>query len=40
MAAAEKITDLAEKTGKSPLTILKEAKAKLSEEKKKKGALE
>jgi hypothetical protein len=39
VAAAKKITDIAEKTGQSPLTILKEAKAKLSDEKKKgKGA--
>jgi hypothetical protein len=38
VAAAEKITYIAEKTGKSPLTILKEAKAKLASEKNGKGA--
>jgi hypothetical protein len=38
VAAAEQITDIAEKTGKSPLTILKEAKAKLASEKKDKEA--
>ena len=38
VAAAEKITDIAKKTGKSPLAILSEAKAKLASEKKGKGA--
>ncbi len=38
MATAAKITDIAEKTGKSPLTILKEAKAKMVADKEGKGA--
>jgi hypothetical protein len=33
VAAAQKITDIAEKTGKSSLTILKEAKAKMASDK-------
>jgi hypothetical protein len=37
VAAAQKITDIAQKTGKSPITILKEAKTKLKEMKKREG---
>ena len=38
VAAAKRITDIAEKTGQSPLTILKRAKEKIAADKKDKGA--
>jgi hypothetical protein len=40
MAAAGKIMDISEKTGKPALTILKESKAKIDSEKKKKKGKE
>jgi hypothetical protein len=40
VAAAEKITDIARKTGKSPMAILREAKTKLDEMKSGAGEAE